>query len=130
VQESDSKPTAKGAFGLEYQIIHDGTHPDSKQENRRTAGIYDVAAPGPKNLNDAGKWNHLKIVVNKGDIEQWLNGDRVLAFKQGGQRFKEWKAGSKYKNSSIYGARTNGHIVLQEHGAAIWFRNIKVREIN
>ncbi len=129
VVESNSQPTSRSAFGLEYQLIDDQAHSDAKQDNRKTAGIYDVAAPGAKKLRPAGQWNHLRIVVNKGEVEQWLNGDKVLAFSFDSQRFKDWVAGSKYKGDARYGASREGHIVLQEHGSGVAFRNIKVRRL-
>jgi hypothetical protein len=129
VLEEHTPPTAKGAFGLEYQLIDDIAHSDAKQDNRKTAGIYDVAAPGPKQLNPAGQWNHLKIVVNNGQVEHWLNGKKVLSFAFDSQQFRDWVAGSKYKTDARYGASRKGHIVLQEHGSGVAFRNIKVRRL-
>lgn len=129
VDEANSPKPARSAFGLEYQLIDDAAHPDAKQENRRTAGVYDVAAPGSKSLNPAGEWNHLRIVANNGKIEQWLNGKRVLEFDLNAQQFKDWVAASKYKSDARYGASREGHIVLQEHGSGVAFRNVKVRRI-
>jgi hypothetical protein len=129
VIEEHTPKTARGAFGLEYQLIDDATHADAKQDNRKTAGVYDVAAPGPKKLHPAGTWNHLRIVVKDGQVEQWLNGEKVLAFGLDSAQFKEWVAASKYKSDARYGAAREGHIALQEHGTGVAFRNIKVRRI-
>jgi len=129
VDERHTKSPSKGAFGLEYQLIDDIAHSDAKQDNRKTAGIYDVAAPGPKKLNPAGQWNYLRIVVKDGNVEQWLNGEKVLAFQLGSSQFKAWVAGSKYKDDVRFGASRSGHIVLQEHGSGVAFRNIKVRRL-
>jgi hypothetical protein len=129
VVEEHTPKTARGAFGLEYQLIDDVAHSDAKQDNRKTAGVYDVAAPGPKKLEAAGQWNHLRIVVKDGRVEQWLNGEKVLAFGLGSTQFKEWVAASKYKTDARYGAAREGHIALQEHGSGVAFRNIKVRRI-
>ncbi len=129
VLEQHTPPTAKGAFGLEYQLIDDIAHADAKQANRKTAGVYDVAAPGPKMLRPAGQWNHLKIIVRSGSVEQWLNGERVLAFELDSQQFRNWVAASKYKDDKRYGAAREGHIVLQEHGSGVAFRNVKVRRL-
>ncbi|MCZ2153880.1 MAG: DUF1080 domain-containing protein [Bryobacterales bacterium] len=129
VVEANTPANSRSGFGLEYQLIDDQAHPDAKQDNRKTAGIYDVAAPGPKNLRPAGQWNHLKIVVDHGKVEQWLNGEKVLAFTLDSQQFKDWVAASKYKGDARYGAAREGHIVLQEHGSGVAFRNIKVRRL-
>ncbi|MCC6262198.1 MAG: DUF1080 domain-containing protein [Bryobacterales bacterium] len=129
VVETNSPPASRSAFGLEYQMIDDLAHPDAKQDNRKTAGVYDVAAPGGKTLHPAGQWNHLRIVVNQGRVEQWLNGAKVLEFALDSAQFKGWVAGSKYKSDARYGASREGHIVLQEHGSGVAFRNIKVRRL-
>lgn len=129
VVEANTPLNRTGAFGLEYQLIDDVKHPDTKQANRLTGGVYDVAAPGPKKMKPAGQWNHLKIVVRDGEVEQWLNGEKVLSFRLDGQQFRDWVAASKYKNDKRYGASRRGHIVLQEHGSGVAFRNIKVRRL-
>jgi hypothetical protein len=129
VVEEHTPKTARGAFGLEYQLIDDVAHSDAKQDNRKTAGVYDVAAPGPKNIAPAGQWNHLRIIVKGGQVEQFLNGKKVLAFGLDSTQFKDWVANSKYKTDARYGAAREGHIALQEHGSGVAFRNIKVRRI-
>jgi hypothetical protein len=118
-----------GAFGLEYQLIDDVNHPDTKQANRLTGGVYDVAAPGPKKMRPTGEWNHLKLVVRDGNVEQWLNGEKILEFHLDGQQFRDWVAASKYKNDKRFGAPRSGQIALQEHGSGIAFRNIKIRRL-
>lgn len=129
VVEANTPVNSHSAFGLEYQLIDDQAHPDAKQDNRKTAGIYDVAAPGPKTLHPAGQWNHLRIRVNQGAVEQWLNGEKVLAFSLDSAQFKDWVAGSKYKTDARFGASREGRIALQEHGSGVAFRNIKVRRL-
>lgn len=129
VVEEHTPKSARGAFGLEYQLIDDVAHSDAKQDNRKTAGVYDVAAPGPKKMAPAGQWNHLRILVKDGRVEQWLNGEKVLSFGLDSTQFKEWVAASKYKTDARYGAAREGHIALQEHGSGVAFRNIKVRRM-
>lgn len=129
VVESHTPPGGRGAFGLEYQLIDDIAHADAKQDNRKTAGVYDVAAPGPKRLNPAGQWNHLKLVVRDGAVEQWLNGEKVLEFRLDSSQFRAWVEASKYKGDARYGASRSGHLVIQEHGSGVAFRNVKVRRL-
>lgn len=129
VVEKHTPLNRRGAFGLEYQIIDDLEHSDAKQDNRKTAGVYDVAAPGPKQLQPAGSWNHLTLVVRDGTVEHWLNGEKVLSFRLDSEQFRDWVTASKYKGDARYGAARTGHIVLQEHGSGVAFRNIKVRRL-
>jgi hypothetical protein len=44
----------------------------------------------------------------------------------------DWKqrvAASKFSEWPMYGTAARGHIVLQDHGDLVEFRNIKIKEI-
>ena len=43
--------------------------------------------------------------------------------------FKARIAASKFRNTPGFGEVTKGHILLQAHGAEVWFRNIKIRPL-
>src|SRR5690606_20693613 len=71
----------KGLLGLEYQLLDDDGHPDSRVgAQRRTASLYDILPPEKGTApRKPGEWNTTKIVVKGNAIEHWLNGTRVLA---------------------------------------------------
>jgi hypothetical protein len=122
--------TRSSPLGHEYQIIDDEREPDSAHAKRITAAFYDVLKPTTKPpVKPAGQTNESKVVVSGNRVEHWLNGVKVLEYSCGSEAVKEAVAQSKFKNVAAFGNRVKGHILLQEHGSEIWFRNLKIREL-
>ncbi len=117
------------ALGFEYQVLDDLLHADAKNGPHRTAGaLYDLVPPGPgKALKPAGEWNGARIVFRGGHGEHWLNGRKILEYDLGSPDFKAQLAKSKYAPIAGFADRRPGHIVLQDHTDAAWFRNIKLK---
>jgi len=121
------------AIGHEYQLIDDARHEDAaEREGRRsTAAFYDVlAAPAAKGkTRPAGTLNQSRIVVTHTRVEHWLNGARVLTYELDTDPLRAAIADSKFKGIDGFDRHVRGHVLLQDHGDAICFRNIKVREL-
>ena len=127
------KATIGSAIGLEFQILDDARHPDAKlgRDGDRTLGsLYDLI-PAPKNKSDLpiGEWNQARILSQGKHVEFWLNGKKLVQFERGSTEFRKHVAESKYHNIAGFGEWADGHILLQEHGSEVSFRNVKIREL-
>ena len=128
------------AIGCEYQILDDANHPDAKMGrdgNRTLASLYDLIPADARRYNpDLRKkrsngydWNRAKIIVNGDDVEHYLNGILVVKYNRSGQQWKDQVAASKYVNWPNFGEARKGHILLQDHGDEVHFKNIKIKTL-
>lgn len=123
------------AIGLEFQILDDEKHPDAnngRDGNRTLASLYDLitADKDSRFVNKPGKWNHARVVVTPDNtVEHWLNHQKVLTYTKGSPEFLELVQISKYKDWEGFGLWEQGHILLQDHGNRVSFKNIKVRKL-
>ncbi len=130
----ERQPRPKGsAIGCEFQILDDERHPDAKKGkdgNRTIGSLYDLITASNKSPNPPGQWNHARLVVKGNEVEHWLNGSKVVAYTRNNEAWKILVAGSKYKDIKDFGESPVGHILLQDHGDLVKFRNIKIKELN
>jgi hypothetical protein len=115
--------------GPEYQLIDDLGYPSKLSDKQLSGSNYDMQAPSAKVAKPAGEFNHTKIVINKGHVEHWLNGTKVVEYELWSSAWENQKANSKWKDVKPYGMSKKGYIALQDHGGGIAFKNIKIKPL-
>jgi hypothetical protein len=114
--------------GPEFQLLDNLGHPDGKNGKDRWAGAnYALHAPSQDTTKPVGEWNECRLVVHDSHVEHWMNGVKVVEYELWSDDWKARVAASKFKQWPDYGLAKSGHIVLQEHGAEIAFRNVKIK---
>jgi hypothetical protein len=119
------------ATGPEYQVMDDGGWTGGTLTEAQKAGSnYDMfAAPASKKVMPVGEWNNARIVYNNGHVEHWLNGEKVVEFEEGSPEFKARYDSSKWVDFPGWNTFKVGSISLQDHGAPVYFRNIKIKAL-
>ncbi len=115
--------------GPEMQVLDNICHPDTKYVTHRAGDLYDMIECTFSTVKPAGSWNKIMIKSNKGEVEFWMNGYKVVAFTMHNDKWKEMIANSKFKDMPGFGLAKAGHIALQDHGDKVWFRNIKIKKL-
>jgi hypothetical protein len=122
------------AIGCEFQILDDKRHPDAKlgvNGNRTLGSLYDLIPP--HEIAEAylrpSTFNTAMIVVSGPRVEHWLNGVCIVRYMRQNQMWDALVAYSKYSKWPDFGNHKEGHILLQDHGNKVSFRNIKIKEM-
>jgi len=88
---------------------------------------YGLYAPSQDVTKPAGSWNAVRLIANGSHIEHWLNGVKIVEYELGSADWLARREQSPYRDVPTYGREPAGSIALQDHGARVAFRNIKLR---
>jgi hypothetical protein len=118
----------------EMQILDNDRHADAllgKEGNRKAGSLYDLIPAKPQNTKPAGEWNSVEIISYQGTIVHKQNGETVLEYHLWTPEWNQLVANSKFPeyNPDWANVAKEGYIVFQDHGNAVWFRNIKIRPL-
>lgn len=125
---TENRPSA---IGHEYQIIDDNGHPDAKMRDglRQTGAFYDVLKATGVRTKPVGEFNQSRVLVHGNHVEHWLNGTKILEYELDTDALRKAIADSKFKDIEGFDKHTRGHILLQDHGDAVCYRNVKIRPL-
>jgi uncharacterized protein len=112
--------------GPEYQVLDDANA--RARAPHTAAALYDLVAPKGGKPRPTGTYNTGRIVIRKGRLQHWLNGVKVLQSPIEGDEWKAMIRASKFKTMPEFGTYSSGHIALQDHGNAVWYRSIRIKE--
>ncbi|MEL6810501.1 MAG: DUF1080 domain-containing protein [Bacteroidota bacterium] len=119
--------------GPEIQVLDDDKHPDGKvaQGKHKAGALYDMIAPPEGVTKPVGEWNLCNIEINhKTNLGKvTLNGKELFTFPVHGEEWDAMVANSKFKDWKGFGKFKTGHIGLQDHSDKVWYRNIKIKEL-
>ena len=115
-----------GFNGIEVQILDSPT-----AGYYDTGAFYDLSKPTKNAMKPVGEWNHMVVTCDRNILAVELNGAAVNRLD-----LDEWKEpnkrpdGTAHKFDIAYKDHPRkGYIGLQDHGAACWYKNIKLKPL-
>ena len=97
---------------------------------------WPLSTPAEQQL-DAGGLSSLVDAIREGrrypDIHSLLivrNGYLVVEYDLGSPEWEQLVKASKFSTMPDYGRRRSGHLVIQDHGDPVWYRNIRIRSLD
>jgi hypothetical protein len=119
--------------GPEYQLLDNKGFQNGKGESEQpkgyTASHYAIEEAYEEASNPIGEWNSSRIKVEGNNVEYWLNDVKTANYIMHSDKWNKQVAAAKFGNWPLFGTTGEGHIVLQDHGHAAWFRSIKIRNL-
>ena len=115
----------------EIQVLDNKDATDNKVDSHLAGSLYDMLPADPNTVNPAGEWNTCVIKVKNGKASVKMNGVEVVTYTHWTKEWDKLVKNSKFKRFEGFqeGISKEGYIGLQDHGYAVWFRNIKIREL-
>jgi hypothetical protein len=116
--------------GPEYQVVDNKRHADGANPVTSAASVYGLYPPSKDVTKPAGGWNDARIVVSHNHVEHYLNGTKVAEYDLGSADWKKRVAASKFAAWKKFGTNRRGHVVLQDHGDQVWYRNMRIKSLD
>jgi hypothetical protein len=116
--------------GPEMQIDDVICGPDHLSKMNRMGTLYDLFAVDSEYVKEANTWYEFEIKADKGHLQLFENGHKVVDTYMWNDHWEELIAAVKFKDMPGFGTFKKGHIAFQgtENGK-IWFRNIRIRTL-
>jgi hypothetical protein len=115
--------------GPEFQVLDNAGHADGKSPLTSAGSNYAVNPPVKDVTKPVGEWNSIRLIAKGDRLEHWMNGVKLLEYEVGSPDWEARVKASKFATMPGYGRAKRGHIVLQDHGDVVAYRNIKIRQL-
>ncbi|MDA0840021.1 MAG: DUF1080 domain-containing protein [Planctomycetota bacterium] len=99
--------------GIEAQILDSFGKKNLGQHDM--GGIISTIGPSKNMSKPAGEWNTMVVTCKGAQLQVELNGEQIVEID--------------LSESAVKDRPLKGYIGLQDHGAVMWFRNIKIKEL-
>jgi len=130
VHEDTSKYKYPWESGPEIQIADNEKIEDGKIYKSRAGDVYELAASRSQQfVKPAGQWNHMEITASNGKLDSYMNGEHVLSITLWDDAWRKSIDTTKFKTLPGFGTFKKGKIGLQDHGADVWYKNVKIKEL-
>lgn len=116
--------------GSEFQVLDNAGHADGRNPLTSAGSNFALYAPIRDVTRPVGEWNEVRLIVNKGHVEHWMNGHRLVEYDLGSADWNHRVAMSKFRDMPEYGKTRRGHIALQDHGDRVAFQRIRIRRLD
>jgi hypothetical protein len=113
----------------EMQLIDDAGYKGPLKATQKAGANYDLNPPLRDVTRPAGSWNESRIIARGNHVEHWLNGTKIVEYELESADWKERVKASKFAEYPNYGRARRGHIAIQDHGDAVAFRKIRIRQL-
>jgi len=129
VKEDTSKYKYPWETGPEMQVVDNVGHPDGKSPLTSAGSLYDLIPVNKNSVKPAGEWNAVEIIADHGKLDLYLNSEHVISTTLWDEAWKKLISGTKFATMPDFGTFKKGRISLQDHGADVWYRNIKIKRL-
>jgi len=117
--------------GPEFQVLDDALFEGGEPNPLHAVGaLYDLAEAKNKVVRVPGAWNRARITVDGWRVIHELNGFEVLSIDLASKMGQGRIFASKFADMEGFARAARGHIALQDHGDEVWYRSIKVRDLD
>lgn len=110
--------------GLEIQLLDDVPNRGRIKPVQHTGSIYDGIAPEVQVPTPVNQWNAIEVHLNGKQIRTTLNGIQLYD-----ARLTDSEKDTNSHRRPLATRRAIGFIGLQDHSAAVKFRNARIREL-
>jgi len=115
--------------GMEIQVFDSCGDEASKHS---CGAVYDCIAPSKNMARKPGKWNRYIITCVDNKVNVVLNGKEIIDMDLNDWDEVGWSPdGTKNKFPvALKSLQRPGYIGFQDHGTAVWYRNIRVKRLH